>query len=288
MKKLLLGQTTIEESLVGRDHRARRWSGRDNDIRRARRSRPTFSTVLRASIIALAMVGMSAIAAENRATERARLLKENSAEFVFHLLYFGSEDKPFYRLTIAGPAAGKGLKPATFHPAAVIDEALAAKLIDHLAVEGFLNDAAERTSADDKGPRQDAPAGPCYQLIVGTTKTGLQFAQEIPLGEALIKRIHAIRQVLMTGEKPDKSWQTMTGGGWLCAACQKQPRNDQPGKCGSCGGNTTSGMLHYCGACSEKFHRCARCSLLRAGPAATGLDMLITRLVGTPNLESTK
>ena len=216
------------------------------------------------------------------AAERAQLLKENAAEFVFHLRYYGSEDKPFYRLTIAGPAAAKGIQSDTFHPVATIDQALVGKLIDHLASEGFLNDAGER-----KAGAAVAPVGPCYQLAVGPTKTGLEFAQEIPLGEPLVKRLQAIRQVLIAGEKPGPGWQELTGGGWLCADCQNQPRNDQPGKCGSCGGDTASGMLHFCAACSVKYQRCARCSRLQAGPAASGLDQLITRLAGPPNLEST-
>jgi hypothetical protein len=96
------------------------------------------------------------------AGERAAALKQDLPRFTLHLRYHGAQDKPYYNLTLttAKPReAAPGDSP--FNLRARLTDAQAVKLIDHLALDGFL-DAAADESRKDVVP----PPGPLYSLKV--------------------------------------------------------------------------------------------------------------------------
>ena len=83
-------------------------------------------------------------AATKTALTRTKALKDNLKDFRLTLNYFGKEDKPFYRLTLLNPnesARRKVGKESPFRPTVKVDDALAGKIIDHLAAGGFLEEA---------------------------------------------------------------------------------------------------------------------------------------------------
>src|SRR5207302_1110217 len=93
-----------------------------------------------------------------KAAERAAQLKAAVKSFRLDLAFHGEQDKPYYGLTLSVPTVPR-LAIDPFHPVVQISEEEAVKLIDHLAVEGFLD------RARDEAPTKPPP-GPCYTLTV--------------------------------------------------------------------------------------------------------------------------
>jgi hypothetical protein len=127
-----------------------------------------------------------------KAGERAAQLKAAAKFFRLDLHYHGDQDKPYYGLTLSVPVVDQAaLDP--FHPIVQISEEEAVKIIDHLAGDGFLD------QAQDKAPGK--PAGqPCYTLTVRTTGKGEAVVYDENLGwnAPMLKRLDGIK-VILTG-----------------------------------------------------------------------------------------
>ncbi|WP_206292552.1 hypothetical protein [Humisphaera borealis] len=121
-----------------------------------------------------------------KARERADALKADVTNFSLTLRYSGQQDKPYYTVTLT-TAPAKESVPFDLH--AQLTAAQATKLIDHLAVEGFLDAAIDQRTQDVK-----APSGPLYTMTVNGAKH--EWVEYLRFDLAMLKRLDAIRAQL--------------------------------------------------------------------------------------------
>ncbi|MHC4983446.1 MAG: HEAT repeat domain-containing protein, partial [Planctomycetota bacterium] len=116
--------------------------------------------------------------------ERAKALKADIDKFKLILRYHGSQDKPYYNLELSVPALKDDL--VSFDLTAQITEEQAAKIVEHLAVSGFM--ANGRNVADkDIAP----PEGPAYTLTVSGPKD-LELCEVLGWGLPMLERLDAL------------------------------------------------------------------------------------------------
>lgn len=125
---------------------------------------------------------------ENPAAARANELTAQIKTFGLRLVYHGEQDKPYQSLTLTVPPI-QTLRHDPFHPIAVISEEQARKIIDHLAAEGFLAEAA-----DGRGKTFKLPTGPAYVMSVGAGE--IELNQDLGWGLNMLTRLDALRTVL--------------------------------------------------------------------------------------------
>jgi hypothetical protein len=102
------------------------------------------------------------------ARERAEALKADLPRLQVWLRYHGEQDKPYYNLTLTTAEVRDG---APFHLRARLTDAQAIKLIDHLALEGFLDEASDESKKDVVPPK-----GPLYALkVIGGDKEWTEY-----------------------------------------------------------------------------------------------------------------
>jgi hypothetical protein len=126
-----------------------------------------------------------------QAAARAKILKEEIKTFRLDLSYHGEQDKPYYRLLLSVPGISvRRTSPFDLH--AQIDEVQAGKIIDHLATEGFLDQAID--AAFKEIP---APPTPCYTMIVssGGEAHRHEFYAVLGWGLPMLKRLDGLRAV---------------------------------------------------------------------------------------------
>ena len=125
------------------------------------------------------------------APKRTAQLKAAAKSFRLDLLYHGDQDKPYYRLTLSVPVVPQ-LAIDPFHPIVQITEDEAVKVIDQLAVEGFLEQAKE------KAPGKVVDKQPCYTLSVraGDKAEAVEYSENLGWGLPMYKRLEGIKAVL--------------------------------------------------------------------------------------------
>ena len=177
--------------------------------------------------------GLGNRAAEARATQtravRAKALKDNIKDFSLTLDYYGDEDKPYYRLTLLGPAQfapvkEKLRKADPFRPVLEVQPALAGKIIDHLATEGYLDTAKQWDLRVLLRSKRVMPKGPCYRLTVGRTAKWMVFEQDL-WGKELLAKLDGLRAVLAANEKAP---------GGMCPKCAGKKFIASVSKCTQC------------------------------------------------------
>ena len=126
------------------------------------------------------------------AAERAKVLKDQIKSFRLSLEYHGTQDKPYYGLWLSVPPLSVR-RSNPFHPHVRISEAEASKIIDHLAREGFLDQAVDSAS----GMKRPAPS-PCYTMVVSSGDDVRRHELYSVLGwnRPLIRRLDGLRTVL--------------------------------------------------------------------------------------------
>jgi len=122
--------------------------------------------------------------------QRYEQLKKSLGRFTLDLRYLGDQDKPFYNLTLRGPALLLDEKRPPFSPAVQITREQAAKIIEHLASDGYLARAGNQANKDLK-----APAGPTYGLFV-RGPDGLELYEYLGWDLNMLRRLEALRTVL--------------------------------------------------------------------------------------------
>lgn len=128
-----------------------------------------------------------------QAAARAKVLKEQVKTFRLDLWYHGDQNKPYYALTLSvAPIIQTRSSP--FHLIAHISEKEAGRIIDHLAVESFLDQAID----DASGMKLPAPPMPCYTMNVscGGEAHRHEFYGVLGWGLPLLKRLDGLRTVL--------------------------------------------------------------------------------------------
>lgn len=131
------------------------------------------------------------ISANDEPVKRAAQLKAAAKSFRLDVVYHGDQDKPYYRLTLSVPVVSQ-LAIDPFCPIVQITEEEAVKVIDQLAVEGFLDQAKE------KAPGQVADKGPCYTLSVRARDKAeaVQYSENLGWGLPMYRRLESVRAVL--------------------------------------------------------------------------------------------
>ena len=126
------------------------------------------------------------------AAERAQVLKDQLKSFRLDLEYHGAQDKPYYGLWLSVPPLSVR-RSNPFHPHVRISEVEASKIIDHLAREGFLDQAVDNTS----GMKRPAPS-PCYTMIVfsGEEMHRHEFSSVLGWNLPMVRRLDGLRAVL--------------------------------------------------------------------------------------------
>ena len=127
-----------------------------------------------------------------KAAERAKALNENSGSFRLELWYQGEQDKPYYALTLAvRPIQRRRSSP--FQLDVQISEAQAKRIIDHLAAEGFLDQAID---AENKAI--PAPPGSSYTIkVIYIDQAGRhELHSELGFDLNMLKRLDGLRAVL--------------------------------------------------------------------------------------------
>jgi len=128
------------------------------------------------------------------AADRAAKLKADLKTFTLSLDYSGPEDKPFIRLFLSVPRLpGIGGNPYS-HRRVEITEAQAAKIIDYLATEGFLDNALDGNR--NQGPAE--PKGPHYTLKLRVDNNGdpVLYEEWLPWDMNMLRRLDGLRTVL--------------------------------------------------------------------------------------------
>jgi len=247
--------------------------------------------------VLVGMVMAAAIAVLHGPTARAERLplvpkpstprpevKSVSRDFRLELRYFGDADKPYYSLTLLAMAAEKAPPEARpFDAAVLIDPKQMRAIVEHLSLEGFLDEANERDDAPDT--KRPAPKGPCYRITAGPfrvvangrTVKELYFEEQL-WGLDLLPRLDGLREALAACYRA--GWKRPVGGPLLCPVCAAKPLAAGARQCTSCGGKTPSGALKLCAKCSEKSGKCASCGAVATSPATAAMDRLIGRLSG--------
>jgi hypothetical protein len=156
-------------------------------------------------LYALVLVGLAAVPAlaasgigraeppasqpAEKAVEVAKQLKAEIKTFRLELLYNGQEDKPFYGLILSVPPIGYD-RSNPFYRLARITEAQAEKIIDHLAEQGFLDEAFDLRAK----PKRPPPAMPGY--VIRASTQGIRFQEDLGWGLPMLKRLDGLRKVL--------------------------------------------------------------------------------------------
>ena len=120
----------------------------------------------------------------DQATKRAESMKANVATFRLKLNYSGVEDKPFYRLVVSVPVEDQ-LAISPFHRIVQVKETEAIRIIDHLARDGFL---------DQANSEQAPPSRPGYSLKVVASGTSLD--EDLGWGLPMLQRLDGLRDAL--------------------------------------------------------------------------------------------
>jgi hypothetical protein len=146
-------------------------------------------------VLSLALAGLGFAAdppakqPTTEATARAEKLKSRVKEFQLSLNFLGDQDKPYYRLTLSVPKLdAASVKPSFL--SAQISEPQAARLIDRLAVEGFLDNAQDQTAS----LATQHLTKPGYTLMVKTDRGILE--GDLGWGLPMLKRLDGLREVL--------------------------------------------------------------------------------------------
>lgn len=132
-----------------------------------------------------------------RAARRAEELKAGIRSFRLVFYYVGMQDKPYYALTLTvGELQERRDWP--FHPAHRISESQAARIIDNLALEGFLDRARDSSK---RPPRAPGPLGPAYLLTVSASPQagGVEFTEDLGWSLAMLRRLEGFKAA-MSGE----------------------------------------------------------------------------------------
>ena len=132
----------------------------------------------------------------DKAADRAAKLKANIDSFRLDLELIAGRmtiEKPYYSLTLYAGAIEQ-IKRTPFEPAVHVDKNAAAKIIDHLAAEGFLAAAAERDTS--LKVQRIPPAGPTYLLRVGRIGQWVVLEQSLGWNLAMLGRLDGLRKVL--------------------------------------------------------------------------------------------
>jgi len=125
----------------------------------------------------------------NQAAVRAKQLKAEIKTFRLELLYNGPEDKPpFFRLILSVPLVPDRSNP--FYRSAQISEPQVGKIIDHLAHEGFLDEAFDLRAKTKQPP----PTMPGYLMRASTQ--GIGFQEDLGWGLPLLKRLDDLSKIL--------------------------------------------------------------------------------------------
>jgi hypothetical protein len=123
-----------------------------------------------------------------KAAQRAEALKEDLQSFQLQLHYHGPQDKPYYNLTLSVLPVPQ-LATSRFNQIIQIKKDQAAKIIDFLAENGFLDQATD--------PRVDgtrSPTAPGYNLRV--TAKEVVWHAELGWNLAMLKRLDGFHAVL--------------------------------------------------------------------------------------------
>lgn len=124
-----------------------------------------------------------------KAQERAAQLKAAAKLLRLDLKYYGQQDKPYYGLTLSVPVVPQ-LAIDPFYPIVQITEKEAVKIIDHLTVDGFLD------QAQDKAPGKPPNETSGYTLTVRPTGKGEAFYENLGWGAPMLKRLDGIKGIL--------------------------------------------------------------------------------------------
>jgi len=126
----------------------------------------------------------------SKAVTRAEKLKSGVKEFSFSLIFLSKqEDKPYYGLTLSVRQLNP-VRDKPFYLSAKISEPQAARLIDHLAVDGLLENAQDLT-ASLKPQRLTRPG---YTLMAQTDRSILE--SDLGWGLPMLSRLDALRRIL--------------------------------------------------------------------------------------------
>lgn len=123
-----------------------------------------------------------------QATKRAESMKANIATFRLELNYSGQEDKPFYRLIVSVPVIDQ-LANNPFHRIVQIKDAEAIRIIDHLARDGFLDQAVDLRQSE-----RPPLAVPGYSLKAVTGN--ISMVEDLGWGLPMLQRLDGLRDVL--------------------------------------------------------------------------------------------
>ncbi len=126
-----------------------------------------------------------------KAAARSDQLTAAIKSFRLQLEYNGSQDKPYYNLTLSVPGIAYDRKNA-FYPQVRITEEQAQRVIDYLANEGLLDQADDlKPGAVKKYP---APTMPGYTIRLTTDQ--IVFLGDIGWGLPMLRRLDGLRKVL--------------------------------------------------------------------------------------------
>lgn len=129
------------------------------------------------------------------ARERVRMLKADAARLDVTFQYHGEQGKPFYKLVLHCKEAK--VQSSTFSLEASLDKPQANRLIDHLAVDGFLENASNIACKKIKHPQ-----GPAYTLTVAGAKEMVLY-EVLGWGPPMLERLDAFADIL-EGDAADK------------------------------------------------------------------------------------
>ena len=123
-----------------------------------------------------------------QASKRAESMKADFATFRLELNYSGQEDKPLYRLIVSVPAVEQ-LGGNPFHRIVQVKEAEAISIIDHLARDGFLDQAVDLRNKSE----QPSPSRPGYSLKV---VAGASLDEDLGWGLPMLQRLDSLSDAL--------------------------------------------------------------------------------------------
>jgi hypothetical protein len=129
------------------------------------------------------------------AQQRAESMKANAKTFRLELNYHGEERKPFYRLVVSVPEVEID-RSNPFNRFVQIDEQQAARIIDYLAKDGFLNKAV-----DLRTRRLKPPTMPGYTMTVTTGELSLY--EDLGWSLPMIERLELLATVFPDAAKKD-------------------------------------------------------------------------------------
>lgn len=124
-----------------------------------------------------------------QATRRAEAMKASVKTFRLELNYSGQEDKPFYRLSVSVPVIAQ-LATNPFHRIVQVKDDEAIRIIDHLARNGFLDQAVDLRDKTERPP----PSMPGYSCKV--VAGDLLLNEDLGWGLPMLQRLDGLRDVL--------------------------------------------------------------------------------------------